>query len=52
MADLFLLTTLLVAFAGLVGLVRVCDRIVGDDPPATAPDPSASEEPVAAGSAS
>jgi hypothetical protein len=37
MADLLLLITLLVAVGALLGLVRLCDRIVGDDPPTTAP---------------
>lgn len=33
MADLLLLITLLVAVGALLSLVRLCDRIVGDDPP-------------------
>jgi hypothetical protein len=36
MADLLLLITVLVAFGALLGLVRLCDRIVGDDPPESA----------------
>lgn len=35
MADLLLLITLLLAVGALLGLVRLCDRIVGDDPPTT-----------------
>ncbi len=43
MADLLLLITLLVAVGALLALVRLCDRIVGDDPPSpAAPAPSAS----------
>ncbi len=36
MADLLLLITVLVAVGALLGLVRLCDRIVGDDPPGSA----------------
>jgi hypothetical protein len=43
MADLLLLITLLLAAGALLGLVRLCDRIVGDDPPDGAtPAPAAS----------
>lgn len=41
MADLLLLITLLVAVGALLALVRLCDRIVGDDPP-TPPMPTPS----------
>lgn len=35
MADVLLLITLLAVVGALLGLVRLCDRIVGDDPPTT-----------------
>lgn len=41
MADLLLLITLLLALGALLGLVRLCDRIVGDDPPTPVPATSA-----------
>jgi hypothetical protein len=53
MADVLLLITVLAAVGALLGLVRLCDRIVGDDPPAptqasaTATAPSATSAPAA-----
>jgi hypothetical protein len=31
MADAFYVVTVLVAFAALVGFIRLCDRVVGSD---------------------
>ncbi|MCU0310906.1 MAG: hypothetical protein MUE36_08185 [Acidimicrobiales bacterium] len=36
MADVLYVLTVLVAFAALVGLVRLCDRLVGPDETAAA----------------
>lgn len=45
MTDVLLLTTLFVAVVGLVALVRLCDRIVGDDsPPGIPPSSSSTDE--------
>jgi hypothetical protein len=32
MADIVYLVTIVIAFAGLAGLLRVCDRVIGPGP--------------------
>jgi hypothetical protein len=52
MADVLLLLTLLVVVGALLALVRLCDRIVGDDPPTRAPATTDASASALAGSTS